>query len=350
MIKPILRTILILLVCSLAASTMNAQDIHYSQFYQSPMSLNPALTGHMPAKFRVNGMYRDQWPQVPVGGTTYRTYMVGFDANLLRTKDQYNSLGLGIHIMNDESGAGKLNATDIMVSAAYHLDLQKNMKYYISAGLQAGVMNKRLDVAEILFGSQIDANGEPTLPSNEIFDNESIFMPDFRFGLTFAAFPSYKTRYKIGVGLFHLLQPSETFVGIQNKLPLRIAAHADARFGFGSNARFGIEPRAFFQTQAKAMELVPGLLFDIGIMEKASLYLGGEIRLDGSVDGGIGADAGIAVIGLRISDWDVGVSYDFNISPLDNATNGQGGLELSLLKIFRRAYSVEPILPAIRYN
>lgn len=347
MIKPILRTILILLVCSLGMSTMNAQDIHYSQFYQSPMSLNPSLTGHMPAKFRINGMYRDQWPQVPVGGTTYRTYMVGFDANILRTNDQYNSLGLGGYIMNDESGAGKLNTTEVMLSAAYHLDLQKNMKYYISAGLQAGVINKRLDAEAILFGSQIDANGEPTLPSNEVFDNTSIFMPDFRLGLTFAGFPSLNTRYKIGVGLFHLLQPSETFVGVQNKLPFRVAVHADGRFG---GKRFGVEPRVLFQTQAKAMELVPGLLFDIKIVEKGSLYLGGEVRLDGSVDGGIGADAGIAVIGLRIMDWDVGVSYDFNISSLDNATNGRGGLELSLLKIFRRAYKVEPILPAIRYN
>jgi len=326
---------------------MNAQDIHYSQFYQSPMSLNPALTGHMPAKFRINGMYRDQWPQVPVGGTTFRTYMVGFDANLLRTKNRYNSLGVGGYIMNDESGTGKLNTTELMLSAAYHLDLQQNMKYYISAGLQAGVINKRLDVEQILFGSQIDANGEPTLPSNEIFDNTSIFLPDFRFGLTFAGFPSYNTRYKVGVGLFHLLQPSETFVGVQNKLPLRIAAHAEGRFG---GKRFGIEPRAFFQTQARAFELVPALLFDIKVIDKGSLYLGGEVRLDGSVDGGIGADAGIAVIGLRILDWDVGLSYDFNISSLDNATNGRGGLELSLLKIFRRAYKVEPILPAIRYN
>ena len=327
---------------------MNAQDIHYSQFYQSPMSLNPALTGHMPAKFRANIMYRDQWPQVPTGGTTYRTFMAGFDANLLRTKDQYNSLGLGIYFMNDESGGGKLNATEVILSAAYHLDLQKNMKYYISAGLQAGLMNKRLDVVNITFADEIDDQGMETIQTMEpLGANPSILMPDFRFGLTFAAFPSHKTRYKIGVGLFHLLQPSETFIGIPNKLPLRIAAHADARFG---SRRFGIEPRAFFQTQAKAMELVPGILFDIQIVEKASLYLGGEIRLDGSVDGGIATDAGIAVVGLRIMDWDVGVSYDFNISPLDNATNGQGGLELSLLKIFRRAYKVEPILPAIRYN
>jgi len=326
---------------------MHAQDIHYSQFTQSPMSLNPSLTGHMPAKFRINGMYRDQWPQVPAGGTTFRTYMVGFDANLLRTKDQYNSLGLGIHIMNDESGAGKLNTTEIMLSGAYHLDLQESMKYYISFGLQAGVMNKRLDVESILFADEVDDEGMETIPTAEIFENTSIFMPDFRFGLTFAAFPSNTTRYKIGVGLFHLLQPSETFVGVDNKLPFRVAVHADGRFG---GRRFGIEPRALFQTQAGALELVPGLLFDIKVMDKASLYLGGEVRLDGSVDKGIAADAGIAVVGLRILDWDVGVSYDFNISSLQNATNGQGGLEISLLKIFRRAYKVEPILPAIRYN
>lgn len=347
MIKPILRTIFILFVCLLGVSTMNAQDIHFSQFYQSPLLLNPALTGHMPAKFRINAMYRRQWPTITSGRAVYETPMVGFDVNLLRGERKFNSLGLGLHLMNDRNSGGLLNNVEIMGSIAYHLDLKKNMKTYLSAGLQAGVINKRLDWEQILFADQVGPDGEITGPTMESFPNGSIWLPDFRLGLTFAGFPSLKTRYKIGVGLYHLTQPRETFMEIDNKLPLRLVAHADARFG---SRTIGLEPKILFQTQAKAMELVGGLLLDLGILRKASLYIGGEVRADGSVDGGIGLDAGNAIIGLRLDDWDVGFSYDFNISNLTVGTGGRGAIEFSLIKIFRRAYTVEPILPAIRYN
>lgn len=326
---------------------MNAQDIHYSQFYQSPLLLNPSLTGHMPAKFRINAMYRRQWPTITSGRAVYETPMVGFDVNLLRGERRFNSLGLGLVLINDRNSGGLLNNVEIMGSIAYHLDLKKNMKTYLSAGLQAGVINKRLDWEQILFADQVGPDGEVVGPTGEVFPNGSIWLPDFRLGLTLAGFPSLKTRYKIGVGLYHLTQPKETFMDVENKLPLRFVAHADGRFG---SRTIGIEPKILFQTQARAMELVGGLLLDLGIVRKASLYIGGEVRADGSVNKSIGLDAGNAIIGLRIEDWDVGFSYDFNISDLSNGTGGRGAIEFSLLKIFRRAYKVEPILPAIRYN
>lgn len=347
MIKPIFHTILVLFICLLGVSTMNAQDIHYSQFYQSPLMLNPSLTGHIPGKYRINAMYRRQWPTITSGRPVYETPMIGFDMNLLRTENRFNSLGLGIALMNDRNSGGLLNNIEVMGSIAYHLDLKKNMKTYLSAGLQAGVINKRLDAEGILFPNEIDEEGMETLPSNEVFDNTSIWLPDFRLGLTFSGFPSAKTRYKIGAGLYHLTQPKESFFDDDNKLPLRVVVHADGRFG---GTRFGVEPKVLFQTQAKAMELVGGLLFNIGIVRKASLYLGGDVRVDGGVDG-IGLDSGNAIVGLRLDDWDVGFSYDFNISDLRNATDLRGAIEFSLLKIFRGpTFKVEPILPAIRYN
>jgi len=311
--------------------------------------LNPSLTGHMPGKYRINAMYRRQWPTITSGRPVYETPMIGFDMNLLRTEQKYNSLGLGIALMNDRSSGGLLNSIEAMLSAAYHLDLQKNMKYYLSAGLQAGVINKRLNMNDITFADEIDpATGEPTMTSMEpLFENTNLWLPDFRLGLTFAGFPSINTRYKIGAALYHLTQPQETFVGIDNKLPLRVVVHADGRFG---GTRLGVEPKILFQTQAKAMELVGGLLLNLGIVRKASFYLGGDVRVDGGVDG-IGLDSGNAIVGLRLDDWDLGFSYDFNISDLNNATGGRGAIEFSLLKIFRGpTYKAEPILPAIRYN
>lgn len=339
MIKSILKSIFVLLIASSGLSTVQAQDIHYSQFYQAPLLLNPALTGHMPGKYRINAMYRRQWATIS-NKPVYETPSVAFDMNILRSENRYNSLGLGFSLMNDRSSGGILQTFNLMLSAAYHLDLTKKEKTYLSVGLQGGVMNKRLDIDEILFASQF--NGEEldgSMASGEVFENSSIFNPDFRLGLVLAGFPTTKLRWKLGAGLFHLSQPSETFINETNKLPLRLVVHGDLRFSLGNS--IALEPKILYQNQAKASELVGGLLLDLKITQKASFYLGGEYRL---------ADAGIAIVGLRIADWDVGVSYDFNVSNLKAASEGRGALEFSLLKVFRSGYKVDPILPAIRYN
>ncbi len=339
MIKSILKPISVLLITCLGFTSIQAQDIHYSQFYQAPLLLNPALTGHMPGKFRINAMYRRQWATIS-NRPVFETPSVAFDMNLLRGENKYNSLGLGISLMNDRSSGGILQTFNLMLSAAYHLDLTRKEKTYLSIGLQGGLINKRLDVDEILFASQF--NGEdldPMMASGEVFDRNSIYNPDFRLGLAFAGFPTSKLRYKLGVGLYHLSQPKETFINESNKLPLRLVIHGDLRLPLGD--RIGLEPKILYQNQAKASELVGGLLLDLMIVKKTSFYLGGEYRL---------GDAGIAVVGLRIQDWDVGFSYDFNVSDLRTASEGRGAIEFSLLKVFRKAYKVEPILPAIRYN
>ena len=52
---------------------LNAQDIHFSQFYMSPLNLNPALTGVMNCNTRFVGNYRNQWASV-LKSNAYNTY------------------------------------------------------------------------------------------------------------------------------------------------------------------------------------------------------------------------------------------------------------------------------------
>ena len=41
-----------------------AQDPAFSQFFASPLTLNPALTGKFNGAVRIAGNYRNQWPQI----------------------------------------------------------------------------------------------------------------------------------------------------------------------------------------------------------------------------------------------------------------------------------------------
>ncbi|MBP5582449.1 MAG: type IX secretion system membrane protein PorP/SprF, partial [Bacteroidales bacterium] len=56
----IVRATLVLFFSIVAVSAFS-QEIHFSQFYASPLSINPANTAWYDGNLRVNAMYRTQW-------------------------------------------------------------------------------------------------------------------------------------------------------------------------------------------------------------------------------------------------------------------------------------------------
>ena len=65
------------------SADISAQDIHFSMFYASPITLNPALTGVFDGTYRVAAIYRNQWQSV---STPYNTFAASFDIKLLQDK------------------------------------------------------------------------------------------------------------------------------------------------------------------------------------------------------------------------------------------------------------------------
>ena len=63
-----------------------AQDIHFSQFANSPLNLNPAQTGLFNGDYRIMANQRSQWSAVPI---PYSTFSLGADMrNPIRLKNQ----------------------------------------------------------------------------------------------------------------------------------------------------------------------------------------------------------------------------------------------------------------------
>jgi len=56
------KLLLTLLLFPGIVSVSLAQDPNFSQFFASPLTLNPALTGKFDGNFRLAGNYRNQWP------------------------------------------------------------------------------------------------------------------------------------------------------------------------------------------------------------------------------------------------------------------------------------------------
>ena len=82
MIRSLLKVFLVSMAAFLPFISFS-QDIHYSQFYSSPLTLNPALTGVNDCTYRIAAMYRNQWQSVT---DPYQTPSISFDINNLFPK------------------------------------------------------------------------------------------------------------------------------------------------------------------------------------------------------------------------------------------------------------------------
>src|SRR5271155_1875135 len=96
--------------------TANAQDPGFSQFFASPLTLNPALTGKFDGVVRVAGNYRNQWPAI---NNAFITSTASVDFPILTNKLPINDTwGVGFMGMTDKTASGILNDNYFGLSTA----------------------------------------------------------------------------------------------------------------------------------------------------------------------------------------------------------------------------------------
>jgi type IX secretion system PorP/SprF family membrane protein len=315
-----------LVLCLLTVKT-KAQDIHYSQFYASPLTLNPGLTGVIDGQYRIGAMYRNQWASV---STPYVTPSISFDWNGLFTKfvRTFSKSGVfsgGILILNDESGTGDLNHLNIALSEAYRFYVGKGAKNNISIGLQEGFNQESINFSNLTFESEYTGTGFNTnLPPS--FGRSSFSYFGLNAGAVYTSKVSKTVDFYGGVAMFNINTPSQSFeeesVSSGNTLATREVLHAGFRVALSNQV--GLLPAALFMTQAGTNETDIGTSLSYlfkGNANDATLYVGGYYRVQ---------DAIIALVGMEYKNVRVGVSYDINVSSLQEATNDEGGFEISL--------------------
>lgn len=119
---------------------VSAQDHIYSQFYNAPVYLNPALTGQFEGDIRFNALYRNQW----TGLASDFSYMsASGDLNL----HQFNS-GIGLIFNRSSEGTAYLVKNNIALSYAYIIG---GDDFALSFGLQGGITNQKLNWDKLVF-------------------------------------------------------------------------------------------------------------------------------------------------------------------------------------------------------
>lgn len=313
------------------------QDIHFSQFHKSYLNLNPALTGSFVGDYRFNANYRNQWSSI---SEPFRTFSASVEGNhLLKSVP---NLRMGLLVINDEAGLGGLTNTQINTSFAYLKKLNQDSSLVGKVGVQFGFSSKRINFNRFTFDSQYNGRQfDQSLSTGESFDRNSLNYLNVNTGFGLEYFLEAQKTIEIGVSLFNLTNPNQSFDNVSSSLDIRTNLYAKADLDL--KKKLDLLPAILYSTQSKFKEFILGA--DIRYhLEKRTLFAN-------SLYGGIWyrtSDALILTAGLDYFQWNVGVSYDINTSQLQTASQRRGGLEISLTYIFRnfkptyRRYKVCP--------
>jgi type IX secretion system PorP/SprF family membrane protein len=301
------------------------QDIHFSQFYNSPMNLNPGLAGQFDGDYRFVGNYRNQWSSVTV---PYKTFSFSADAaHFLNRKD----LGAGVVFNYDNTGDSRFKTTVLNVVGNYKIALNTDSNQYLAGGMQFGFTNKNLSYSPLRFDAQYNgARYDAGLPNNENFTASSQTYLNVHAGLSYFYKIEERKKIEAGIALFNLTSPKESFFGNGDvRLDRRLTAHLTYQHQI--NDKIDVIPSAFLMKQGTYKEFVFGALGKYIVSDFRGDYQAAYVGMWYRTK-----DAGYMSAGYEFNNWNVSLSYDFNLSTLRPASAGRGGIELAVIYILKQ--------------
>ena len=315
-------------VAMMLAGSAKAQDVHFTQYFTSPLTLNPAMTGLVAEDLRFSANYRTQWSTV--SANPYITGTASYDMAMLKGKlPEGDALGMGMMVLYDKAGSGGLTNTTAGLSLAYHKAFGRDKQQHFSIGAQGVLVQKHLDFAKLTFEDMYDkGTGALVYPTSQTFNNADLSYPDFNLGLMYSGKVADHTTLYAGYSYYHLTQPVESFLKDSYTIHNRQSMYLGGAFDMNENTV--LYASALYQSQASAWEAVLGAAVgfimnpghDAEFQKNTILYLGGWYRY---------GDALAPYLGIEWSKMRLGVSYDVNLSQFTPATHGAGAYELSLI-------------------
>ncbi|MBS1575624.1 MAG: PorP/SprF family type IX secretion system membrane protein [Bacteroidetes bacterium] len=303
-----------------------AQDPNFSQFFASPLTLNPALTGKFDGVYRVAGNYRNQWPTI---NNAFRTYTASFDMGILKNSiPEFDQFGIGFLGFADDAGNGVLKNNAFAMSLAYHKALDEDGFHQLGIGFQGAYVGKRLDVTKVTFEDQLTPSGF-TGATSEVFPGQKVSVSyfDMNAGILYNGSTNGYNNFYVGASMYHINRPKESFQDKQYfNLSTRLTLQAGGKVRVGANNY--VHMSANYSRQANATNTTVGGAYALNVNDSednpTNIYIGSWYRF---------GDAIIPYVGLEFGEFHIGATYDVNISSLKPGSNMRGGAEISLIYI-----------------
>ncbi|MEO6722184.1 MAG: PorP/SprF family type IX secretion system membrane protein [Ferruginibacter sp.] len=325
-----MRKLIILSGALLLCFFLHAQDPHFSQFFSSPLTLNPAFTGKFDGQVRLAANHRDQWPSIP---KAYVTTSASVDFSILKNKiPEGDVFGIGISGLSDQSADAALKLNYGSLSMSYHKAFDENGYNTIGAGFQATYSSAILDFSKLTFEDQLTQNGFTGTTSETLSNGSNQNYIDVNAGILYSGSSNGTNNYYLGASVYHINRPNLSFIDKVWNLSPRLTVHGGGSFPVTDILT--LNASAIHQVQNKASETLIGAAISANLNNDkdnpSSVYLGSWIRFN---------DAIIPYIGIEVGGLRIGASYDINTSNLKAATLSRGGSEFSLIYIKKTAQS-----------
>lgn len=320
-----------LLVIFLATANISlAQDSHFSQFWANPLHLNPALAGNTLADVRIISNYRTQWKAV---AEPYNTIGASADFTLPGNSRSKDFWGMGANFISDKGGIATYKTTTANFCLSYNKSLGGSKTNVFSVGAMAGYAQRAWDSPSLSWDSQWNGVAyDPSLPSNESAQIlPSLSYLDVGAGIAWNYQFSKYVRMLSGASMAHFNRSDISFTKAQkDPQKVKTTLHATMQIMSKKKSNLSFIPAVMYVQQGpqRMLNFGGGGRFRLqdrarytGYESEVAMYLGLYYRWK---------DATYAVMKIEFSDFSFGLSYDVNVSKLNVASNGRGGLELNL--------------------
>jgi type IX secretion system PorP/SprF family membrane protein len=321
------------------------QDIHFSQYNETPSLVNPALTGSAYV-MRAAIIYKDQWGSVTVPYRTYGAmYEMKFKASSWEKSDPYRTksykkafsrLAGGLAFFSDKAGDGNMGTNIVQLSLASFIKTSDLST--LSLGLQGGIIQKSIDFNKLVFSNQYNGTGYDKTPAmGEDYGSHSFITPDVSAGALWryekeeeSIGENNQLTANIGFAMFHINKPHQKFVSVTDEqLYSKFNAHGSFLIGI-PHSSLALAPSFYFSFQGSQKELLGGMMAKYylkhdskytGYIRRSSIGLGAYYR---------NSDAVIINILLEMGQYAIGFSYDLNVSGLSTVSTLRGGPEVTI--------------------
>jgi type IX secretion system PorP/SprF family membrane protein len=326
---------LLILFC-LANIFVMGQDYSFSQFDLNLMYSNPAFAGY-DNNNRVLFHRKNQWMGIP---EKFNSNIIEFNLSHELRKQGLGhgkvTWAGGIYIIEDHENTVMKKYQIGITPWSFHYQLPKN--FFLSLGIQNVISYNTLDWDKLIFSDEIDAFGET---GNETSANAPYYLKytnwfDPSFGLIITKHSQNQKSTDqtsfIGLSVHHLNSVIESFYNNQtetSKHPIKYTIHGEHLANIpdflSRNFKYW---KMFFrhETQTKNMMQKDELGLSTTLSNKLQIELGTIYRLgrySQNENTRIMSESIIPIIRIRLKasrkiGMEIGYSYDFNISKLEN--------------------------------
>lgn len=336
MLRRILTVALLLSGFSLAA-----QDIHFSQFGNSPLNLNPGLAGVFGGDLRFVANYRQQWRTIPV---PYTTFSGSVENKVYLSAKRYDKFITASLLVNyDKQGDLALQSLQIGIPIAVTLPIGKS--HFLTLGATPMFGQRSFNTDKISFDAQyVDGFYDPQSSMQEDLAVTNLKYFDISAGANFRLqSPKKRSRLDIGGAMHHINRPAHDFwassvtstddVRLYNKLTL---------YGIGLvqlSEKFDFLAQGLYQNQGKYQEIVYGGGVRMHLNKKRYKELAIQIGADWRQRYN---NALVPRLEVFYGTWTFGATFDWDAFSRvgELASERRGGPELALIYRF---YKIKPV-------